>query len=299
MKILVSGSTGLIGSALVRSAAQLGHEPVRLVRSEPPPGQPAVVWHPAAGSLDAAALVGLDAVVHLAGENVADGRWTAAKKERIRRSRVEGTRLLSDTLAHLERPPRLLASASAVGYYGSRGDEDLDESSPPGEGFLADVCREWEAATGPAAAAGIRVVNLRFAPVLAGEGGMLGRIAPLFRWFLGGRLGDGRQYMSWITLDDAVSAIEHVLSTEALAGPVNVSSPRPVTNREFTAALARVMRRPAVLPVPAFALRLALGQMADEMLLSSIRVVPRRLAQSGFAFGDPELEPALRRLLQH
>jgi uncharacterized protein len=297
MKVLISGSHGLVGSALVASLAAQGHTVQRLVRGAVRADPQSIAWDPAAGKLDPAALEGLDAVVHLAGENLATGRWTEAKMARIRSSRVEGTRQLAEALAQLGRPPKVLASASAIGYYGSRGDEPLDESSPPGAGFLADVCRDWEAATAPAAAAAIRVVPLRIGPVWAANGGVLARIVPPFRFGLGGPLGDGRQYMSWITLDDLIGVIRHVLATDTLAGPVNLVAPQPVTNREFSKTLGRVLRRPAVLAVPAFALRLLFGKMADELLLGGARVLPRKLLDTGYRFADPQLEPALRRLL--
>jgi len=297
MRILVSGSSGLVGAAVVRHFAAPTDEVIRVVRREPKPGVSEVRWDPEAGTMAAGGLEGLDAVVHLAGENVAAGRWTPAKKDRIRKSRVEGTRLLARTLAGLKRPPKVLASASAVGFYGNRGDEELDEGSPPGSGFLAGVCREWEAATEPAAQAGIRVVLARLGVVLAREGGALARMLPLFRFGLGGRLGSGRQFMSWITLEDAVGAIRFLLENDSLCGPVNLVSPHPATNREFTAALGRALRRPTFLPAPAFALRIALGEMADEMLLASARVLPRGLLASGYSFSHPALEPALRRIL--
>lgn len=297
MKVLVTGSTGLIGSALVPALGASGHQVTRLVRSEPAPGEPAIRWDPAAGTLAPDALEGFDAAVHLAAESIAAGRWTEAKKARIRASRVEGTRLLCERLAGLTQRPKVLASASAIGIYGDRGDEELDEQSPPGEGFVPEVCRAWEEATRPAAEAGIRVVNLRIGLVLAPRGGALARMLPLFRFGLGGRLGSGRQLVSWITLDDLARAVLHVLAAEALSGPVNCVAPGPVTNREFTRSLGRVLRRPTLFPAPAFALRLLLGEIADALLLSSARVVPRRLLQSRFTHDDPELEPALRRLL--
>jgi uncharacterized protein (TIGR01777 family) len=297
MRILVSGASGLVGSAVVRRFAPPNDEVIRLVRREPRFGAPEVRWDPSAGTISDEGLEGLDAVVHLAGESVAAGRWTAAKKDRIRKSRVEGTRLLAQTLAGLRRPPKVLVSASAIGVYGNRGEEELDEASPPGSGFLASVCRDWEAATEPAKQAGIRVILARLGVVLASEGGALGRMLSLFRYGLGGRLGNGRQYMSWISLDDAVGAVRFLLENDAPSGPVNVVSPNPATNREFTAALGRALHRPTFLPVPALALRIALGEMAEEMLLSSARVLPRKLVQVGYPFRDRELVPSLGRIL--
>lgn len=297
MKILVSGASGLIGSALVPVLTASGHDVIRLVRSQPAAGEAAVRWDPEAGTLDAAGLEGLDAVVHLAGENLAEGRWTAEKKRRIRESSVKGTRLLCEALAGLARPPRVLVSASAVGYYGDRGDELLTKESPPGSGFLAAVARDWEAAAEPARRAGIRVVHPRMGPVLTPAGGVLAKMLPPFQAGLGGRVGSGRQYVSWIAVDDLLDAMLHLLATEALRGPVNMVAPRPVTNAEFAATLGRVLGRPAVLAVPAFAARLALGEMADEVLLASARVTPVRLAASGYRFRYPELEGALRHLL--
>ncbi|MHC4176803.1 MAG: TIGR01777 family oxidoreductase [Planctomycetota bacterium] len=295
MKILISGASGLIGSALVKSFSEAGHEVTRLVRHQPHAAE--LRWDPTGGHLDRAELEGFDAVVHLAGENIARGRWTRRQKARIRDSRAVGTRLLSQTLAELADPPRVFASASAVGYYGNRGDEQLDEESPAGVGFLAEVCRDWEAATGPAAGASIRVVQLRLGMVLASHGGALAKMLPLFRLGLGGRLGNGRQYVSWITLDDVVGAVGHVLATGALRGPVNLVAPQPVTNRQLTAALGRVLKRPTFLPAPAVALRIMLGEMAEGLLLASARVVPKRLQDAGYQFRDPELEGALRRIL--
>jgi len=282
MRIAVSGSHGLIGSALSAHLSAAGHCVERLVRSEPA-GAREILWDPAGGTLDAARLEGLDAVVHLAGENVA-GRWTRAKKARIRDSRVRGTRLLAEALARSSRPPKVLACASAIAYYGDRGEEVLSESSPPGRGFLAGVCRAWEAAAGPAAQRGIRVVNLRFGLVLSRAGGALGRMLPIFRVGLGGRLGDGRQVWSWVALDDCVAAIGHALASRDLAGPVNVVAPHAVTNAELTAALAGVLSRPAPFAVPGFAARLAFGEMAGEVLLASARVEPARLLAGGFCF---------------
>jgi hypothetical protein len=264
----------------------------------PAPGEKAVRWDPERGEVDAAGLEGLDAVVHLAGENVGSGRWTAARKAAIRDSRVKGTRLLCEALAGLVRPPETLVSASAVGYYGDRGEEVLTEESPPGAGFLPEVSREWEAASGAASRKGIRVVTLRIGMVISPKGGALARMLPLFRAGLGGVIGGGRQYVSWVALDDLPNIILHTLQRGDLRGPVNAVAPRPVTNREFTEALGKALSRPTPLPVPAFALRLAVGgEMADALLLSSARVVPKRLIDTGYTFLSPELEPTLRRLL--
>jgi len=297
MKILVSGSSGFVGSRLTAALADAGHQVARLVRSRPKPDRAEIQWDPAAGRLEPSALEGFDAVVHLAGENLSQGRWTNAKKARIRDSRVQGTQLLAQTLARLDDRPGVLVSASAIGFYGDRGNDELDEQSPPGSGFIPDVCRQWESATEPAAEAGVRVVRLRLGLVLSASGGVLGKMLPIFRLGLGGPLGGGRQYVSWITLDDVIGAIQHAIATESLRGPVNAVAPHPVTNREFTRALGRAVRRPAFLAAPAFALRLFLGQMADELLLASTRVLPRRLLDSGFEFRDVAVESALRRVL--
>ena len=299
MRVAVSGSTGLVGSEVVASLSTAGHEVVRLVRRPPAPGEKAVRWDPAKGEVDAAGLEGFDAVIHLAGENVGAGRWTPARKAAIRDSRVNGTRLLCDALAGLARPPKTLVCASAVGYYGDRGGETLAEESPPGTGYLAEVCQEWEAASAPAARKGIRVVALRIGMVLSPEGGALPRMLPLFRAGLGGVLGGGRQYVSWVALDDLPNILLHALQRGDLTGPVNAVAPRPVTNREFTVALGKVLARPTPLPVPAFALRLAVGrEMADALLLASARVVPRRLEETGYRFRFPELGGALHHLLR-
>lgn len=297
MRIAVSGSTGLVGSEVVASLSAAGHEVARLVRRVPAPGEKAVRWNPEKGKIDAAGLEGLDAVIHLAGENIASGRWNAARKAAIRDSRVNGTRLLSEALAGLARPPKTLVCASAIGYYGDRGADLLTEESPPGTGFLSDVCREWEAASEPAARKGIRIVALRIGVVLTPKGGALSRMLPPFRAGLGGVIGGGRQYVSWVALDDLVGIVLHALQSGELRGPVNAVAPVPVTNRELTEALGRVLSRPTLLPVPAFALRLAMGEMADALLLASTRVAPRRLEETGYRFRFPELGGALRHLL--
>jgi uncharacterized protein (TIGR01777 family) len=298
MKIVVSGSSGLIGSALVPRLVGAGHEVVPLVRRRVTPGEGALSWDPEAGKLDRSALEAAapDAVVHLAGENVF-GRWTPGKKERIRQSRVRGTQLISDAIAGLTRPSAVLLAASAIGYYGDRGEEVLRESSTAGDDFLAHVARDWEAATAPAAGAGVRVHNLRFGVVLTPKTGALAKMLPAFRVGLGGPVGSGNQYFSWIALDDAINAILHVLGTPSLAGPVNITAPTPVTNREFAKTLGKVLGRPAVVTVPAFALRMAFGTEGAAMLQSGQRVLPVRLLESGFRFCDDTLEPALRHLL--
>jgi uncharacterized protein (TIGR01777 family) len=297
MRVAVSGSTGLVGSEVVASLSAAGHEVVRLVRRAPAPGEKAVRWDPEKGEIDSAGLEGLDAVVHLAGENIASGRWNAARKAAIRVSRVNGTRLLCGALAGLARPPKTLVCASAIGYYGDRGADVLTEESPPGAGFLPEVCREWEAASEPAARKGIRVVALRIGMVLSPKGGALSRMLPPFRAGLGGVIGSGRQYVSWVALDDLVGIVLHALRSGELRGPVNAVAPVPVTNRELTEALGKVLSRPTLFPVPAFALRLAVGEMADALLLASTRVVPRRLEETGYRFRFPELPAALRHLL--
>jgi uncharacterized protein len=293
LDIVVSGASGLVGRQLVAFLRTGGHTVYRLVRREPvAPDE--ISWDPRAGEIDAAALEGMDAVVHLAGESIAGGRWTQARKERILASRVDGTWLLAETIARLRVPPSVFVSASATGYYGSRGDELLTESSGSGTGFLAGVCRAWEAATAPATSAGVRVVSPRFGVVLAGNGGLLARVANLFRLGLGGRLGDGSQYLSWIALDDLLYVIYSAITDPSLSGPINAVAPHPVTNREFTATLGRVLGRPAVLPAPERALRLVFSGMADELLLTSQRTVPAHLIDSGFDFAFPALEEALR-----
>jgi len=295
LDVLVSGSRGLIGSALIPALANEGHRVVRLTRSDSN-GDNAVRWDPSAGTIDAARLEGIDAVVHLAGENIV-GRWTSDKKRRIRDSRVRGTRLLAETLAGLPAPPRAMVSASATGYYGDRGNELLREESAPGANFLAGVCQEWEAAAEPAREAGVRVVHPRFGLVLSPEGGALGTTLPIFRLGVGGKIGSGRQYWPWVAIDDVVGAIVHTLTTGSLEGPINVVVPDPPTNAQYTRALGRVLNRPAIFPLPAPAARLMLGQVADELLLASQRVEPAKLRESGYEYRYPELEGAFRHLL--
>lgn len=295
MKIAVTGASGLIGTELCALLTTAGHQVTRLVRHKPGEGE--IYWNVKDQEIDTAGLAGHDAVVHLAGENVASGRWSPAQKKRIRNSRVDGTRLLCDALASLDTKPQVLISASATGYYPVDTGEELTEESPPGDTFLAEICREWEAAAAPAIAAGIRVVYPRFTVVLSPRGGALAKMLLPFRLGLGGVLGSGRQVWSWIALDDAVGAIYHALNHPELHGPMNVAAPQAVTNREFTKTLGRVLGRPTVLPVPAFAARLALGEMADELLLSGMHVVPKKLLETGYTFRFPDLESALRHML--
>jgi hypothetical protein len=302
MRVAVTGATGLVGSALVPLLVARGHEVVRLVRGKA--GAPAAgkitdaEWHPERGEIDAAALAGVDAAVHLAGENISEGRWTEEKKRRIIESRRQGTRLVSETLARLDPRPRALVSASATGFYGDRGDELLNEQSASGKNFVSHVCREWETATEPARTAGVRTVMLRFGIVLSREGGALQKMLTPVKLGVGGKLGSGKQFYSWITIDDAVAAILFALGNETLSGPVNLVSPQPVTNGEFTRALGHAANRPTLFAVPAFAARLAFGEMADELLLASARVEPVRLKAAGFEFKHPTLEVALRHLLK-
>jgi uncharacterized protein (TIGR01777 family) len=257
-----------------------------------------IAWDPEGGRLDHGLLAGFDAVIHLAGEGIASRRWIQAQKVRIRESRVKGTRLLCEAVARLSTPPRTLVSASAIGYYGDRGEQVLAEESAPGQGYLPEVCQAWEAATEPAVRKGIRVVCLRFGIILSPAGGALAKMLPPFQLGVGGILGSGRQYMSWISLDDAVGSVLQALETSPLRGAVNAVAPHPVTNAVFTKTLGRVLRRPTIFPMPAFAARLVFGEMADALLLSSTRVEPKRLLASNYPFRHSELEPALRHLLR-
>jgi uncharacterized protein len=293
MKILISGLSGLVGTSLGSSLTAGGHEVIGLSRSA---SSTEIGWKPMEGQIDKQGLAGVEAVVHLAGESIAK-RWTDKQKGLIRESRIQGTTLLCETLAGMEIPPKVLVSASAIGYYGDRGDEVLTETSPPGEGFLPGVCREWEAACEPARQKGIRVVNLRIGVVLSPDGGALAKMLLPFKMGVGGKVGSGNQYWSWIALDDVVGAIEHALTNEELQGPVNATAPNPSTNYEFTKTLGKVLSRPTVFPMPKFAARLALGEMADDLLLASARVLPERLQQTGYPFRFTELEEALRHLL--
>lgn len=295
MRVLISGATGFIGTALAGRLRSAGREVVALTRR--PRQASDIAWDPSAGGIDAARLEGFDAVVNLAGESLAEGRWTPARKQRMRSSRVDGTALLSRALADRTRRPRVLVSGSAVGIYGDRADEVVDETSPAGPGFLGEMATAWEAAADPARRAGIRVVHPRLGLVLAPHGGALAPLLRATRWGAGGPLGSGRQWWSWITLDDVVSVLAMAIDDDRIAGPVNVVAPAAVRQREFAAALGRALNRPSFMPAPGFALRILLGEMADAMLLAGQHVRPSVLAAHRFAFQDPDLEPALRRLL--
>lgn len=296
--IVVSGASGLVGSALSQAIGDRQWSLRRLARrSSANDRGDSISWNPESGPLNFTGFSGVDAVVHLAGENIASGRWTAAKKLRIRDSRVVGTHRLCKSLASMPTPPRVLVCASAIGYYGERGDQLLMEAEPPGRGFLPEVCTQWERATQPAVDAGIRVVNLRIGVVLSPDGGALKQMLLPFQFGVGGKIGSGRQYWSWISLPDLVRAILFAVEEESLVGPVNAVAPTAVTNVEFTRVLGRVLRRPTLFPLPGFMARLVLGEMANELLLASIRVVPERLQKSHFEFEHPELETALRAVL--
>ncbi len=292
-RVLISGAAGFIGSALTDRLQSRGDQVVRLTRGSKSDG--AVHWDPKAGEIDSDALEGIDAVVHLAGEPIA-GLWTKAKKRAVLESRRDGTKLLAEAAATASPKPECFVSSSAIGIYGNRGDETLTEDSGVGEGFLADVVEQWEAAAEPARAAGIRVVNLRLGLVTAESGGMMGPMKPAFKAGVGGKLGSGEQWWSWVTLDDVVEAFLFAIDTPAVSGPYNVAAPNPVTNAEFTKQLGKALHRPTILPAPKFALKLVAGEMADEMLLTSQRVDSARLCEAGFEFGDTELAPALARI---
>ena len=297
MKIIVSGSHGLVGKALLKSLAADGHEVFRLVRREANFGVGEIWWDPSEGRIDAQHLEGCDVVVHLAGESIASGRWNEEKKRAILESRVKSTLLLSETLARLSQPPSVFLSASAIGYYGNRGDELLTEQSAPGNDFLANVCIEWENATRPAGEKGIRTVHTRFGIILDDQGGALAKMLTPFRMGIGGRVGSGKQWMSWIALDDVVSGLKFLMGETSTRGPVNFVAPNPVTNAEFTKTLGRVLSRATIFPVPEFAARLAFGEMADALLLSSQRVEPSVLKSKQFRFRWTTLEAALRNIL--
>jgi uncharacterized protein (TIGR01777 family) len=296
--VLLSGASGMLGTALAKALRQSGASVLRLVRCEPRSAEE-LRWDPTSNAQGAEGvpfeigrLEGIGAAVHLSGANVASRRWTAGYKREMTESRVQTTRVLAETLAQLKTPPQVLVAASAVGFYGDRGDEVLDEDSAAGSGYFPELCAAWEAATGPAEDAGIRVVHLRFGMVIGRDGGAMARLKPMFRLGLGGKLGDGRQWMSWVSEMDAVRAALFALQTDSLSGPMNVVAPQPVMNVEFTRELGQAVHRPAVIAAPAFALRLAFGEMADEALLASTRAVPKRLLEAGFGFVHPTLAEA-------
>ncbi len=295
MKVLVTGSSGLVGSALVESLAANGHLAIRLPRGSSGNGP---AWDPYAGTVDLEGAEDIDVVVHLAGENISDGRWNGAKKARIIDSRVKGTRLLAEFFAAADHKPRAIVSASAVGFYGDSGEMVVDESSEPGDGFLADVCKKWEEATAAAVQAGIRVVNIRLGVVLSAAGGALKKMLLPFKLGAGGVIGSGNQFMSWISIEDVIEAIQYAMVNDSLLGPVNLVSPNAVTNREFTQALGQALHRPTMFPMPAFAARLVFGEMADELLLAGTRTAPRKLMECGYEFRHPELTEALDNLLK-
>jgi uncharacterized protein (TIGR01777 family) len=304
MRILVSGSTGFLGTALVETLQKDGHAVARLLRPETGRSKSngssgeAVQWDPVLGVFDAAAAEGADALVHLAGASIASGRWNAPRKNLVRTSRIDATRHLMGALSKLQRPPRVIVTASAIGYYGSRGDEVLTEASTSGSDFLAALCREWEAETARGAEFGARVVNLRFGIILAAHGGALQQMALPFKFGAGGRIGPGNQWMSWLTLAEAVAMIQFAIANSQLTGPANAVTPHPIQNVEFTRVLAKTLHRPALFPAPAFVLRLALGEMADALLLSSQRVMPSKLEQSGYKFAHSDLARALGEIFQ-
>lgn len=291
LSIAISGSHGLVGSVLVPDLESKGHRIVRLSRDK------------ATNRIEPAPIDGCDAVIHLAGENIAGGRWTEARKKVLRQSRVDNTRLLAEAMAcqtgsvRQNKPPKIFLCASATGFYGNRDDEILDENSPPGEGFLSELTQAWEAACEPARKTGIRMVNLRFGIILSKTGGALAKMLPIFKLGLGGRLSSGKQWISWITLTDVVSVIHYLLIHDDISGPVNVVSPNPVTNLEFTKALGKALKRPAFLPAPALALRLVLGEMAEELLLASTRVMPKKLVDGGYRFTYADIDEVLQKII--
>jgi uncharacterized protein (TIGR01777 family) len=295
MKVAVTGSSGLIGSNLVSCLSKKDVTVSKILRGDPTGNE--ISWKPESGDWDSAFADGIDGIVHLAGENIASGRWTKVKKEKIRNSRIEGTKRLCEHILKLPDPPSVFVCASAIGFYGDRGMEFLNESSSRGNGFLPDVCLGWEEATESVSKAGIRVVNVRFGVVLSKEGGALAKMLTPFKMGMGGKIGSGTQYMSWVAIDDVSGAIYHALVTDSLKGPVNVTAPNPVTNKEFTNTLGKVLNRPTVMPMPAFMARLAFGEMANDLLLASTKVAPKRLSDSGYEFQYPKLEPALKHIL--
>ena len=295
MKVAVTGSSGLIGSSLVSFLSEKSVTVSKILRENTKDDD--ISWKPEDGDWNSAFTGGVDGIVHLAGESVASGKWTRKKKEKIRNSRIEGTKRLCEHILKLPPPPSVLVCASAIGYYGNRGVEFLNEGSSRGSGFLPDVCLGWEEAAESVSKAGIRVVNVRFGIVLSKDGGALAKMMTPFKIGMGGKIGSGTQYMSWVAMDDVTGAIYHTLTTDSLKGPVNVTAPNPVTNKEFTSTLGEVLKRPAVVPMPAFAAKLAFGEMANDLLLASTKVAPKRLSDSGYKFQYPELENALKHVL--
>jgi len=295
LNVAITGSSGFIGSSLVSFLSEKKVTVIKILRKNPKDND--ISWRPEDGDWNSAFAGGIDGIVHLAGENVASGRWTRVKKEKIRNSRIEGTRKLCEHILKLPTPPSVFVCASAIGYYGNRGMEFLNEISSRGSGFLPDVCLGWRGATETESKAGIRVVNVRFGIVLSKDGGALAKMLTPFKMGMGGKIGSGTQYMSWVAMDDVTGAIYHTLVTDSLKGPVNVTAPNPVTNKEFTNILGKVINRPAVMPMPAFAAKLAFGEMAKDLLLASTKVAPKRLSDSGYEFQYPELEPALKHIL--
>ncbi len=296
MIVVVTGTSGLIGSSLVSFLSKKDITVCKILRENPTDDK--ISWKPEGGDWDSAFTDGIDGIVHLAGENIASGKWTEEKKEKIRNSRIEGTKRLCDHILKLPVPPSVFVCASAIGFYGDRGTEILNEGSSRGSGFLPDVCIGWEEAAQTVTVSGIRVVNVRFGVVLSKAGGALAKMLTPFKMGLGGKIGSGKQYMSWVAIADVTGAIYHTLTTDSLKGPVNVTAPNPVTNKEFTKTLGRVLKRPTVMPMPAFGARLAFGEMANDLLLASTRVAPKKLLDTGYDFQYPELESALRHVLK-
>ena len=297
MKILITGSSGFIGAELLAYLRGRGHEVRRLVRKEAQLKEDCILWDPQHHELNPADFEGFDVVINLAGENIMGGRWTPEKKRKIKESRIMGTRILCELISRLQSPPRLLISASAIGFYGNRGDKLVSEDSPPGEGFLSEVCQKWESATESLVKKGIQVVKLRIGIVLSFKGGALGKMLIPFKLGLGGKIGSGRQWMSWISMDDLMGIFLHIIGHSEIQGPVNAVTPNPVTNRAMTKVLGRILHRPTIFPIPAFIVRLIFGEMADEMFLSSTRVVPNVLLQTGYSFLYPDLKGAITHIV--
>ena len=297
-KVLISGASGLIGSALAKNLRNKGFQVSRLVRAKPTSGKSEIFWDPIARKLELSPLEGFTTIIHLAGKNIVSGRWNQRLREEIRNSRIKSTKLLCESLVQLSYPPKLIISASAIGYYGTEGNKEFDEGCKPGTGFLADICVNWEAETQIAINQGIRVIHLRLGMVLSTRGGALSLMLPAFKMGVAGVLGDGRQYISWITLDDVIGVINFIINNDSIRGPVNTVAPNPVTNREFTKTLGRILRRPTVFAVPRFVLRLALGEMANETLLASCKAFPKKLKDNGYKFQQAYLEEALKTLVK-